>query len=55
MTRVISGVSRDFNNGEGATKFVLDQPILFAHMCYKPEKDYTQKTNYLSFAWPGLR
>ena len=55
MTRVISGVSMDFNKGWRGAKSVLDQPILFAHMCYTPGKVYTKKINYLSFASPGLR
>lgn len=57
MTRVISGVSMDFNKGRrgGGAKSVLDQPIIFAHMCYNPGKVYTKKVNYLSFASPGLR
>ena len=39
MTQVIDKLARNLNN-EWSAKFVLDQPILFAYMCYKPKKDH---------------
>ena len=54
MTRALSGVFWNLNRGWESTKFVVDKPISFVHMCYESKKDHIKKTNYLSLAWPSL-